>query len=135
MDNMTKKIMVVDDDPSIIYTVKHGLEALEPGCSIIGVNSGEQCLKLLNNNEIPDVILLDIMMPGMTGWETINKIKQNDSWKNIPIIILTARTDRIAKDAGIFLADDYIEKPFQIQYIKHRIDKILALKSDKKNIF
>ncbi|MDH7516988.1 MAG: response regulator [Candidatus Thermoplasmatota archaeon] len=131
---MTKKIMVVDDDPSIIYTVKHGLEALDPDFSIIGANSGEQCLKLLTS-EIPDVILLDIMMPGMTGWETINKIKQNDSWKTIPIILLTARTDRIAKDAGAFLADDYIEKPFQIQDIKQRIDKVLTSKSSKKNLF
>jgi len=132
---MTKKIMVVDDDPSIIYTVKYGLEALEPDYKIIGANSGEQCLKLLNNNEIPDIILLDIMMPGMTGWEIINKIRQNDSWKTIPVIFLTARTDRVAKEAGSFLADDYIEKPFQIQDIKQRIDKILMLKSSKKNIF
>jgi len=131
---MTKKIMVVDDDPSVIYTVKHGLEALDPDFSIIGANSGEQCLKLLAN-EIPDVILLDIMMPGMTGWETINKIKQNDLWKNIPVIFLTARTDRIAKDAGAFLADGYIEKPFQIQDIKQSIDKVLTSKSSKKNLF
>lgn len=127
--------MVVDDDPSIIYTVKHGLEALDSDFRIIGANSGEQCLKLLRNNEIPDVILLDIMMPGMTGWETINKIKQDESLKTIPVIFLTARTDRIARDAGSFLADDYIEKPFQIQDIKHRIDKVLTSKSGKKSIF
>jgi len=132
---MVKTIMVVDDDPSIIYTVKHGLEALDSDFRIIGANSGEQCLKLLRNNEIPDVILLDIMMPGMTGWETINKIKQDESLKTIPVIFLTARTDRIARDAGSFLADDYIEKPFQIQDIKHRIDKVLTSKSGKKSIF
>ncbi len=132
---MVKKIMVVDDDPSIIYTVKHGLEALDSDFKIVGANSGEQCIKLLKSNETPDIILLDIMMPGMTGWETINKIKQDDSWKNIPVIFLTARTDRIAKDAGSFLAEDYIEKPFQIQDIKQRIDKILMSKSRKKNIF
>ncbi len=132
---MVKKIMVVDDDPSIIYTVKHGLEALDSDFKIVGANSGEQCIKLLKSNETPDIILLDIMMPGMTGWETISKIKQDDSWKNIPVIFLTARTDRIAKDAGSFLAEDYIEKPFQIQDIKQRIDKILMSKSRKKNIF
>jgi DNA-binding response OmpR family regulator len=60
---------------------------------------------------------------------------ENDSWKTIPVIFLTARTDRVAKEAGSFLADDYIEKPFQIQDIKQRIDKILMLKSSKKNIF
>lgn len=127
--------MVVDDDPSIIYTVKHGLEALDSNFRIVGANSGEQCLKLLRNDVVPDIILLDIMMPGMTGWETINKIKQNDLWKAIPVIFLTARTDRIAKDAGIFLAEDYIEKPFQIQDIKQRIDNVLTSKSGKKNIF
>ena len=92
---------------------------------ITTVKSGQDCLNLLKDNKIPDLILLDIMMPEMSGWETYNKIKENNIWKNIPVVFLTARTDRIAKDAGGFLGDDYIEKPFKVPELKERIDKIL----------
>lgn len=122
---MTKRVMVVDDDVGVIYTVKHGIEDMDKDYEIITVKSGRDCLKLLQENQIPDLILLDIMMPEMSGWETYNQIKANDEWKNIPVVFLTARTDRIAKDAGGFLGDDYIEKPFKVPELKERIDKIL----------
>ena len=122
---MVKTIIVVDDDPGVRYTVKNGIEALDDNYKIITAESGMQCLELLEKNQLPDLILLDVMMPGLTGWKTFDKIKENKSWTNIPIIFLTARTDRIAKDAGGFLAEDYIEKPARIPELKKRIDKIL----------
>lgn len=122
---MVKTIIVVDDDPGVRYTVKNGIEALDEDYQIITVESGMQCLELLEKNQIPDLILLDVMMPGLTGWKTFDKIKENKSWTNIPIIFLTARTDRIAKDAGGFLAEDYVEKPAKIPELKKRIDMIL----------
>ncbi len=122
---MVKKVMIVDDDPGVIYTVKNGIEGLDKDYEITTVKSGQDCLNLLKDNKIPDLILLDIMMPEMSGWETYNKIKENNIWKNIPVVFLTARTDRIAKDAGGFLGDDYIEKPFKVPELKERIDKIL----------
>ena len=122
---MVKTILVVDDDPGVTRTVKHGIERLDEDYNIICVDSGEKCLNLLADNQIPDLILLDIMMPEMSGWETMKKIKENLSWKDLPIIFLTARKDRIAKDAGSFLAEDYIEKPFTITELKQRIDEIL----------
>jgi len=121
---MTKKVMIVDDDMGVIYTVKHGIESSDKDYEIITVNSGEECLALLEDDQIPDLILLDIMMPGMSGWEAYQKIKANDAWKNIPVVFLSARTDRI-KEAGGFLGDDYIEKPFKVPELKARIDKIL----------
>jgi two-component system response regulator VicR len=123
---MVKKIMVVDDDPGVIYTIKHGIENLDSNYEIITVNSGKKCLELLENNSIPDLILLDIMMPDISGWETYNKIREKIPSEKLPIVFLTARTDRIAKDAGGFLAEDYIEKPFRVPELKERIDKILS---------
>lgn len=120
-----KRIMVVDDNPDVIYSVKQGLEALGAEYEIIGAESGEECLKLLKENQIPDLILLDIMMPEMSGWETFNRLKENSLWKNIPVVFLTARTDKTAKKAGEFLGEDYIEKPFQREELKKRIDRIL----------
>jgi len=122
---MKKKIMIVDDEPYQILTIKKTLEDLSDKYEVIGANSGIQCLQLLKNNQIPDIILLDIMMPEMSGWETFNQLKENQLWKNIPIIFLTARTDKIAENAGSFLAEDYIEKPYNIKNLKKRIDKVL----------
>ncbi len=120
---MVKKIMIVDDNPDIILSIKSGLEVVAGDYEIIGAESGEKCLELLET-ETPDLILLDIMMPEMSGWETFDKLKGNASWGKIPVVFLTARTDRIAKNAGGFLGDDYIEKPFEIAELKRRIDEI-----------
>ena len=128
---MTKKVMVVDDDVGVIYTVKHGIEGSDSEYEVITVESGEKCIALLEDDQIPDLILLDIMMPGMSGWEAYQKIRANEAWKNIPVVFLSARTDRIAKDAGGFLGDDYIEKPFKVPELKARIDKILKKFEDK----
>jgi two-component system response regulator VicR len=122
---MVKKILVVDDDPGVIFTVKHGLERIDKNYNITTVNSGRKCLELLESGEKPDLILLDIMMPDMSGWETYEKIREKKTSKELPIVFLTARTDQIAKKAGGFLADDYIEKPFKVTELKERIDKIL----------
>jgi len=122
---LVKTILVVDDESSVAYTVKTGLESLDDSYNVITLNGGKECLQYLKNNQKPDIILLDIMMPEMTGWETYDKIKENSSWNSIPIIFLTARTDEIARRTGNFLAEDYIEKPAKIPEIKQRIDTIL----------
>jgi len=122
---LTKKVMVVDDDPGVVFTVKHGMEGIDKDYEITTATSGKECLELLKNNQIPDLILLDILMPDISGWEIYKKLKDNDMWRNIPVVFLTARTDRIAREAGGFLGDDYIEKPFKVPELKNRIDKIL----------
>ena len=117
--------MIVDDEVDVISSVKQVLEYLDAEYNIVGANSAKECLKLLDNGHIPDVILLDIMMPEMNGWALYTILKDNASWKNIPIVFLTARIDRIAKGAGEFLGDDYITKPFEIKDLKKRIDNVL----------
>ena len=127
-----KRVLIVDDEPDILLTVEHGLIDLDENYHIVGVPCGEDCIKFLQRNQMPDVILLDIMMPEMSGWETFDKIKENSSWKQIPIVFLTGRTDRIALNAGRFLGDDYIEKPFEIADLKKRIDALLVKKLESK---
>jgi len=122
---MKKQIFVVDDEDSVLYTVKHGLEDFSTDLQVTALNSGRKCLQLLEQNQIPDLILLDIMMPEMNGWEIYNKIKQNNAWKQIPIVFLTARTDQVAKKAGQFYGEDYIEKPFKMPDLTERIRKVL----------
>lgn len=123
--------MIVDDEQSVILSVKTGLDDLEAGYEIIGVNSGEECLDILKKGEIPNLILLDIMMPEMNGWVLYDILNSNASWKDIPVVFLTARTDKIAKGAGEIYGDDHIEKPFEIKNLKERIDKVLKEKPDE----
>jgi len=125
-ENIMKKIMLVDDEKDQIYFIKTSFENLfGKEYTIIPVESGEKCFELLQNNEIPHLILLDIMMPRMNGWEVFDRIRANPSWKNIPIIFLTARTDELAEHAGALIAEDYIKKPIEIKELKTRIDNVL----------
>ena len=120
-----KKIMVVDDEPDQIFTVKNVLESSGGKYEVIGVNSGMQCLELLKNNQIPDLILLDIMMPGMNGWDVAAEIKKNPIWNKIPLVFLTAKTDSFSKTFGGIVSEDYITKPFEMKELKESIDKFL----------
>jgi len=127
-----KKIMCVDDEEDQIFGIKTALEHTGGDeYEVIPAHSGTECFKLLKNNEIPDLILLDIMMPEMSGWQVFDKLKENPSWKDIPIVFLTARTDEIAENAGSFLGDDFIEKPVDAKELKNRIDKVLKKTIDK----
>ena len=115
-----KKIIIVDDEPDVIYSIKEGLGN---NYNIKSSTNGKQLFEILESYT-PDLILLDIMMPEMNGWQIIKKLKQNEKMKNIPIIIITARKDKIAEKAGRFYAEDFIEKPFSMIDLKNRIEKI-----------
>lgn len=122
---MKKKIMVVDDDHDNSFSLKVRLEEMDSEYEVTCIDGGKQCLEWLENNKVPDLILLDIMMPEMSGWETLDKLKKNLSWRDIPVVFLTARIDEVAENAGKFLGEDYIEKPYTVRDVKKRIDKIL----------
>jgi len=122
---MVKTVFMVDDEPSVRYTVKQGLEALDPEFNVVPVESGEKCFEMLESNLVPDIILLDIMMPGMNGWEIQRRLKEKLEWRSIPIVFLTATGDHTSRKIGRMISEDYIEKPFKISELKQRIDKIL----------
>jgi len=92
--------MVVDDEEDQLFTVKKTLEYADKEFNVITINNGANCLQYLKNNDLPNLILLDIMMPEMTGWELYDKIKENNEWREIPIVFLSARTDDTAENAG-----------------------------------
>ena len=130
---MAKTILVVDGSADVITSVRFGLESITKDYQVVGAESGKQCLDLLLHNEKSDLILLEIMMPDMIGWELFNKLKEDKARKEIPVVFLTTRTDTVAKNAGKFLGDDYIEKPFEIQDVNNRIHKVFE-KRDEDNI-
>ena len=129
-----KKIMLVDDEKDQIYFIKTSFENLfGKEYTIIPAESGERCFELLETDEPPHLILLDIMMPRMNGWEVFDRLRAHPLWKGIPIIFLTARTDEFAEHAGALIAEDYIKKPIEIKELKTRIDNVLKTLKKKES--
>ena len=124
-----KNILYVDDKKDQIFYLKTAFEDLYgKEYQIIPAESGKKCLEILEKKIIPDLILLDIMMPDMNGWEVFDKLKANPLWKKIPVVFLTARTDGFAEETGEFIADDYIKKPIDVKELKIRIENVLKKK-------
>jgi len=121
---LKKKILMVDDEERVRYTVKNGLELVDDSFEVKTVESGKQCFQELKEEQ-PDLILLDINMPEMSGWSVYEKIRGNVEWGKIPIIFLTARTDQGAKEAGRFFGEAFMEKPVDIKELKKRIEELI----------
>ncbi|MEW6170607.1 MAG: response regulator transcription factor [Candidatus Omnitrophota bacterium] len=118
-----EKILVVEDDRNISKLIKYNLE--KEGYEVIVSITGEEALEILQKQYI-DLIILDIMLPKMDGFEVTRFIKQNNDLKGIPIIILTAKSQEIDRVVGFELgADDYIVKPFSVREFILRIKAIL----------
>jgi two-component system, OmpR family, alkaline phosphatase synthesis response regulator PhoP len=123
---MVKTILVVDDYSDIVVSVKQVLEDPTGDYQVIAADSGEKCLQILEQDSpLPDLILLDIMMPGMSGWDVAARIKQNDRWRNVPIVFLTAKGDDMSIGIGHLASEDYIVKPFDIMKLKDCVKRIL----------
>lgn len=116
------KILVVDDNPKYLKDVlpMYGYEVLI-------ATDGLQALKILNNKEnFYDLVVLDIMMPNMDGWETLKAIRNNQDLQDMPIIMLTAQDSEQKQVSGLkFGADDYIVKPFALPNLLARIEALL----------
>ncbi len=122
------RILVVDDNPENIWPL---VSALETEYEIIYATEGKKALHLAFSENKPDLILLDIMMPGMDGYEVCARLKQDDYTREIPIIFLTAKTQEQDETRGLELgAQDYITKPFSLPVVHARIRSVLHLKRE-----
>ncbi len=122
---MSKTILIVDDEPDILFTVGQVLESC--GYNVIKAENGKECIeKLEEYDKCPDLVLLDIMMPEVSGWDVAAKLKDCEKWSDIPIIFLTAKGDTMSIGMGNLSAEDYIVKPFDIEDLKERVEKILS---------
>jgi len=126
MEENAKLIVYIEDEQEMIDLVKLILE--RKGFEIIGANSGRDGLKLIRK-ESPDLILLDLMMPDMDGWEVYRRIKADDITQSIPVIVITAKAQAIDKVLGLHIAkvDDYIPKPFSPQELLDSVQDILVM--------
>ena len=121
------KIVIVDDDKDILFTLKETLEDLDNRYEIATFDNVMKFFDALTDNRIPDVILLDIVMPEMNGIDVYIKLRDRPEWCSIPIIFMTAVEDKKIKKRGDFIANDIIEKPFLVEDLKEKIDRILKI--------
>ena len=127
-----KRILVVDDQPTNIKVLGN---CLMSDYVIQVATNGEDALDIVNSENIPDIILLDIMMPGMNGYEVCRRLKQNKKTRNIPIIFVTAMNEDCDEEKGLKLgAVDYIAKPTNPAIIKTRVKTHLELKEHRDKL-
>jgi CheY-like chemotaxis protein len=119
------KILVVDDEPEILLLVKLMLE--KNGYEVIEARNGTECLEKLG--ERPDLVVLDVMMPGDDGWEVCRKIKSDEKTKDIPVILLTVRTSEKSRRKSMEYAgaDAHINKPFEMAELLETVRRLLKL--------
>lgn len=124
-------ILVVDDDVMNLKVAEHILKAF---CDVVCVKSGEEAIATLAD-KLPDLILLDLHMPQMNGFEVLERLQTDVEWKEIPVIFLTADEDRETEIKGFQAgAIDFITKPFLADIVKHRVQRILELKRLQKHL-
>lgn len=128
-DDKSHRIVCIEDEPEMIDLIK--LILGRQGFEVMGANGGLEGLELVRK-ENPDVVLLDLMMPDMDGWEVYQKIKSNEDTRDIPVIVVTAKAQNIDKVLGLHIAkvDDYISKPFSPQELLDSVNQVLMKKDD-----
>jgi DNA-binding response OmpR family regulator len=120
---MTKSVLVVEDEPNIILSLEFLVK--EAGYAVRVARDGEEALKAVAA-EPPSVILLDVMIPKRDGYDVCQTIRANPAWKDVRIIMLTARGRAAEREKGLALgADDYITKPFSTRELAQRLKQIL----------
>ena len=123
-----KSVVCIEDEPEMIDLIK--LILGRKGFELAGAMGGREGLELIRRNK-PDLVLLDLMMPDMDGWEVYQQLKSDEELKHIPVIIVTAKAQSIDKVLGLHIAkvDDYVTKPFGPQELLQSIEKVLSARS------
>jgi DNA-binding response OmpR family regulator len=121
---MAKKILVIEDDPAISRLVDYSLR--HEGYEVIAATNGLEGIRKAQN-EAPDLIILDVMLPGMDGFEICHRMRSESDTAQLPILMFSAKAQEIDKETGLKVgADDYLPKPAAPAEIVNRVGKLLA---------
>lgn len=122
---MGKKILIVDDEDDILFILKSVLT--KKGYHVKEAYSGEECLSIIEKDR-PDLIIMDIMMPGLDGWETARKIKTRPETSQIPISMLSVKSDPEDKHKSFnySMADEHLSKPVDFDLLLDAADNLLS---------
>jgi len=120
---MPAKVLVVDDEKDLVDLISYNLE--KEGYKVLKAYNGEAALGLVHSKN-PDLVILDLMLPGIQGMEVCKLIRKNSATSNLPIIMVTAKGDEFDKILGLEVgADDYITKPFSVRELLARVKAVL----------
>ena len=130
MPDNPKRLVYIEDEEEMIDLVR--LILSRRGFEVMGANGGRNGLALVQQ-ELPDLVLLDLMMPDMDGWDVYQQMKASEATQNIPVIVITAKAQSIDKVLGLHIAkvDDYISKPFSPQELVDSVEKVLARRQEQ----
>ena len=122
-----KRILCIEDEPEMIDLIR--LILVRRGFEVIGAAGGKAGIKEVREH-LPDLVLLDLMMPDMDGWEVYQQMKADESTRHIPVIVVTAKAQSIDKVLGLHIAkvDDYISKPFSPQELMNSVENVISRK-------
>lgn len=123
-EQQTRKVVCVEDEQEMIDLIR--LILGRRGFEVLGANGGVHGLELIKA-EKPDIVLLDLMMPEMDGWQVYQQLKADPATEHIPVVVVTAKAQNIDKVLGLHIAkvDDYISKPFSLQELVDRVEAVL----------
>lgn len=124
MADATRTVVYIEDEHEMIDLVR--LILGRKGFNILGANGGREGLDLVRQR-LPDLVLLDLMMPDMDGWDVYQQMKADETTRHIPVIVITAKAQNIDKVLGLHIAkvDDYIAKPFSPQELLDSVEKVM----------
>lgn len=117
-------ILVADDDPDMLALVTRHLRTMK--CKIVEASDGEMALALAHK-ELPDLMILDVMMPGKSGWEVCKAVREDDDLKHVGVIMLTGIGETLnAMTSPLYGADENVDKPFEFPELDFKIKKVLS---------
>ncbi|MGO1395290.1 MAG: response regulator transcription factor [Halomonas sp.] len=117
------KVLVVDDEPNIVLSLEFLMQ--QAGFEVVTAEDGEQALARVNDAQ-PDLLLLDISLPGISGFDVLERLRNEAATAQLPIIMLTAHGRDVEREKGMALgADDYITKPFSTQSLVGKVKALL----------
>jgi len=124
MRDVASTVLIVDDEPDLVANLVFNLE--REGVRTLTAGDGERALVLAAQEPQPDLVILDLMLPDLSGTEVCRRLRQNDKTRGIPVLMLTAKGEEIDRVVGLEVgADDYVVKPFSVRELMLRVKAIL----------
>jgi DNA-binding response OmpR family regulator len=119
-----QSILIADDDQTVVISLQYLLE--QAGFQVVVAHDGQEVLDAMRLH-VPDLLLLDVMMPRLSGYDVCERIRESPTWRHVGILMLTAKGGEIEARKGLALgADDYMTKPFATQELLSRIKRLLS---------
>jgi DNA-binding response OmpR family regulator len=125
-------VLVADDEPTMLELVTRHLRSIEPKLEVIEASDGDEAWRLARER-LPDLVVLDVMMPGMSGWEVCRKIRQDAALAHTGVLMLTGIGESLNEATSpLFGADEFIDKPFDFEKLDEKIKGVLARRAAQR---